>query len=65
MVHVETSSVYSSLAMKLNPEWFPPKFAELLGTSSPVLLLAAMLVVTAVSFLVAQQPAVLMAMAVR
>ena len=39
-------------------------FAKLLGTSTPVVSLAAQLVVTAVSFLVAQQPAVLMATAV-
>ena len=38
--------------------------AESLGTSAPVVLPATQLVVTAVSFLVAQQPAVLIAMAV-
>ena len=39
-------------------------FAELLGTLAPVVSLVSQLVVTAVSFLVAQQPAVLMATAV-
>ena len=38
--------------------------AKLLGTLAPVVSLATKLVVTAVSFLVAQQPAVQMAMAV-
>ena len=39
-------------------------FAKPLGTSAPVVSPAAQLVVMAVSFLVAQQPAVLMVMAV-
>ena len=39
-------------------------FAMLLGTLAPVVSPVAQLVVTAVSFLVAQQPAVLMATAV-
>ena len=38
--------------------------AELLGTMAPVVLPATQLVVTAVSFLVAQQPAIWMATAV-
>ena len=40
------------------------ELAESLGTLAPVVSPAAQLVVTAVSFLVAQQPAALMAMAV-
>ena len=39
-------------------------FAQSLGTLAPVVSLATQLVVTAVSFLVAQQPTVLMATAV-
>ena len=56
----------STLAWLANSDLKPVflDFAELLGTLAPVVSPATQLVVTAVSFLVAQQPAVPMVMAV-
>ena len=59
-----TSLIHPGLLRLVNckPVFF--YFAESLGTSAPIVSLAAQLVVAAVSFLVAQQLAVQMAMAV-